>query len=182
MRIVTVRIEDNTEKINNIKQLEEAKRETSKCISDKIDEMQKEGFIQILAYIKYATQDYLDIVGTTEVINDVSWRYNRLNVSNISRSVRISADNNGVFIDFNYIGTIDCKNTPPRMEAKFKDDSIVITKSSRNGIRDLMRYWKTVKPEFQKEIDKVYKKKESNIKNDIENLKCLLNVAENFRV
>lgn len=182
MRIVTVRIEDNTEKIDDIKRLEETKREITECISDKIDEMQEEGFIQILAYIKCATEDYLDIVGVTKRINDVSWCHNRLDVSNMSGSVRICADKEGVFIDFNYTGTVNCKNTPPRMEAKFGDDNIVITKSSRNGIRDLMNYWGTVKPEFQKEINKAYEKKEISIKNDIKSLQYLLNVAENFRV
>ena len=40
MRIVTVRIEDNTSKINKVKELENEKYETIENISDKIDELQ----------------------------------------------------------------------------------------------------------------------------------------------
>lgn len=52
MRIVTVRIEDNTEKIENVKRLEKCRSEVIENISDKIDELQEEGFMKILAYVK----------------------------------------------------------------------------------------------------------------------------------
>ena len=129
MRIVTVRIEDNTEKIENVKRLEKCRNEVIEDISDKIDELQEEGFMQILAYIKCATEDYLGIVGETTKINNVSWLKNKLDVSNLTRSVRICADNSGVFIDFNYTGTPECKNTPPRMKADFVNDNIIISSS-----------------------------------------------------
>ena len=181
MRIVTVRIEDNTEKIENVKQLEKCRNEVIENISDKIDKLQEEGFMQILAYIKCATEDYLGIVGKTRTLNSVSWLENRLNVSTLTGSIRICADSNGVFIDFNYTGTVNCKNTPPRMEAKFKDDNIIICTSTRKGICDLMLYWDVIKPEFQKEIDKAYEKQSKIIKNDVDELQYLLKVAESFK-
>lgn len=181
MRIVTVRIEDNTEKIENVKQLEKCRNEVIDNISDKIDELQEEGFMQILAYIKCATEDYLGVVGKTTRINNVSWLENRLNVSNITHSIRIRANSDGVFIDFDYTGTVNCKNTPPRMEAKFKDDNIIICTSTRKGICDLMVHWNTIKPEFQKEIDRAYEKQRKVIKNDVDELQYLLSVAENFK-
>lgn len=182
MRIVTVRIEDNTEKINRVNELKEEKFETVENIADEIDRLQEEAFMSILAYVKCAYEDYVKIVGLTTPINSVSWRENRLDVSNISRSLRICIGKDGVFIDFNYTGTLNCKNTPPRMEANFKNDGIIITKSTREGIRDLMIMWDTIKPEFQKEIDKVYDKQVKSIKSDISNLEYLLKVAKEFRM
>lgn len=63
MRIVTVRIEDNSDKINEVKELENMKCEVIENITNKIDELQEEGFMQILAYIKCAYEDYVGIVG-----------------------------------------------------------------------------------------------------------------------
>ena len=105
MRIVTVRIEDNTDKINKVKELENEKYETIENISDKIDELQEEVFMQILAYVRCAYEDYIGIVGEITPINEVSWRENRLDVSNVTRSVRICVGKEGDFIDFNYTGT-----------------------------------------------------------------------------
>lgn len=181
MRIVTVRIEDNTEKINRIRELKDEKFETVKNISDEIDRLQEEAFMQILAYVKCAYEDYVNIVGLTTPINDVSWIENRFDVSNISRSLRICVRSGRIFIDFNYTGTLNCKNTPPRMEAKFNNDIIIIKESTREGIRDLMLMWDGIKPEFQKKIDKAYNKQVENIKSDIENLECLLKVAKKFK-
>lgn len=181
MRVVTVRIEDNTEKIENVKQLEKCRSKVIENISDKIDELQEEGFMQILAYIKCATEDYLGIVGETTKINNVSWLKNKLDVSNLTRSVRICADNSGVFIDFNYTGTPECKNTPPRMKADFVNGNIIISTSTRKGICDLMLRWDTIKPEFQNKIDEAYERKSKNIKNDVDELQFLLRVAENFK-
>lgn len=181
MRIVTVRIEDNTEKIENVKQLEKCRKEVIEDISDRIDELQEEGFMQILAYIKCATEDYLGIVGETTRINDVSWFKNQLDVSNLTRSVRICANNSGVFIDFNYIVTPEYKNTPPRMKAEFINDNIIISTSTRKGVCDLMLYWDTIKPEFQKKIDEAYEIKSKIIKKDVDELQYLLRVAENFK-
>lgn len=181
MRIVTVRIEDNTDKINKVKELENEKYETIENISDKIDELQEEAFMQILAYVRCAYEDYIGIVGEITPINEVSWRENRLDVSNITRSVRICVSKKGVFIDFNYTGTPNCGNTPPRMEAEFKNGNIIITKSTRNGICDLMRYWKEIKPRFQEEINKAYEKQTAKIKSDISSLEYLLKVAEEFK-
>ena len=181
MRIVTVRIEDNTDKINKVKELENEKYETIENISDKIDELQEEAFMQILAYVRCAYEDYIGIVGEITPINEVSWRENRLDVSNVTRSVRICVGKKGVFIDFNYAGTSNCGNTPSRMEAEFKNGSIIITESTRNGICDLMRYWKGIKPRFQEEIDKAYEKQTAKIKSDISSLEYLLKVAEEFK-
>lgn len=172
MRIVTVRIEDNINKIEELKELESKKLETEENILEEIDKLQEEGFMQILAYAKCAYEDYVAIVGEETY----------LNVYNISRSIRICVQKNGLFVDFNYSGTLNCQNTPPRMEAEFKDDDIIITKSTRDGIRDLMSYWKSIKPGFQEKIDKAYKSKKEKIKNETDKLEYLLEVAKNFRV
>lgn len=172
MRIVTVRIEDNINKIEELKELESKKLETEENILEEIDKLQEEGFMQILAYAKCAYEDYVAIVGEETY----------LNVYNISRSIRICVKKNSLFVDFNYSGTYNCQNTPPRMEAKFRDGDIIITKSTRNGIRDLMSYWKSIKPGFQEKIDKAYKSKKEKIKNETDKLEYLLEVAKNFRV
>lgn len=172
MRIVTVRIEDNINKIEELKELENKKLETEENILEEIDKLQEEGFMQILAYAKCAYEDYIAIVGEKTY----------LNVYNISRSIRICVQKNGLFVDFNYSGTLNCQNTPPRMEAKFRDGDIIITKSTRDGIRDLMSYWKSIKPGFQEKIDKAYKSKKEKIKNETDKLEYLLEVAKNFRV
>ena len=172
MRIVTVRIEDNINKIEELKKLENKKLETEENILEEIDKLQEEGFMQILAYAKCAYEDYIGIVGEETY----------LNVYNISRSIRICVKKNGLFVDFNYSGTYNCQNTPPRMEAKFRDGDIIITKSTRDGIRDLMSYWKSIKPGFQEKIDKDYKNKKEKIKNETDKLEYLLEVAKNFRV
>ena len=172
MRIVTVRIEDNSNKIEELKELENKKLETEENILEEIDKLQEEGFMQILAYAKCAYEDYVAIVGEETY----------LNVYNISRSIRICVKKNSLFVDFNYSGTYNCQNTPPRMEAKFRDGDIIITKSTRNGIRDLMSYWKSIKPGFQEKIDKAYKSKKEKIKNETDKLEYLLEVAKNFRV
>ena len=181
MRIVTVRIEDNTDKINEVKKLEKVKNDTIENISDKIDELQEEAFMKILAYVRCAYEDYIGIVGEITHINKVSWRENKLYVSNIGRSIIIRVVKDGVFVDFNYMGTPKCINTPPRMEAKFQGENIIITKSTRNGICDLMQSWKEIKPRFQEEIDKAYKKQTAKIKSDISSLEYLLKVAEEFK-
>ena len=181
MRIVTVRIEDNTDKVKEVKELENAKYEAVENISDRIDELQEEGFMQILAYVRCAYEDYIGIIGKTVKINSVLERENTLDVCNITRSLRICAHKDGIFIDFNYAGTLDCAKTPPRMEAKFKDGNIIITKSTRNGIRDLMNLWHTIKPEFQERIDYVYAIRVKKIKSDISELENLLKVAEQFK-
>lgn len=159
MRIVTVRIEDNSDKIKEI----EAMRNTSKEYLDEtayaIKELQEEGFMQILAYLKCAYEDYIGIVGEITPINKVVWRENYLDVSNRTGSLRICVRKHDVFIDFNYSGTPSCNYTPPRMEAVFKNNEIIITKSTQNGICDLMNHWRDIKPEFQKKINKAYEKK-----------------------
>lgn len=182
MRIVTVRIEDNINKIEELKELESKKLETEENILEEIDKLQEEGFMQILAYAKCAYEDYVAIVGERTYSNPTCWVENNLNVYNISRSIRICVKKNGLFVDFNYSGTYNCQNTPPRMEAKFRDGDIIITKSTRNGIRDLMSYWKSIKPGFQEKIDKAYKSKKEKIKNETDKLEYLLEVAKNFRV
>lgn len=182
MRIVTVRIEDNSNKIEELKELESKKLETEECILEEIDKLQEEGFMQILAYAKCAYEDYIAIVGERTYLNSSSWRENNLDISNISASIRICVRKNGVFIDFNYMGTPNCKNTPPRMEAKFRDGDIIIIKSTREGIRDLMCYWERIKPIFQEKIDEAYKKEKVKIKDETSKLEHLLEVAKNFRV
>ena len=172
MRIVTVRIEDNINKIKELKELEIKKLETEENILEEIDKLQEEGFMQILAYAKCAYEDYVSIVGEETY----------LNVYNISRSIRICVKKNGLFVDFNYQGTLNCQNTPSRIEAKFINDDIIITKSTRDGIRDLMISWKNIKPCFQEKIDKAYKSKKEEVKNEINKLEYLLEVAKNFRV
>lgn len=172
MRIVTVIIEDNINKIEELKELESKKLETEENILEEIDKLQEEGFMQILAYAKCAYEDYVAIVGEETY----------LNVYNISRSIRICVKKNGLFVDFNYSGISNCQNTPPRMEAKFRDGDIIITKSTRDGIRDLMSYWKSIKPGFQEKIDKAYKSKKEKIKNETDKLEYLLEVAKNFRL
>lgn len=67
------------------------------------------------------------------------------------------------------------------MEASFKNDNIIITNSTRQGICDLMNNWHTIKPEFQNEIDKAYKLKTKEIKSDVSSLEYLLKVAEQFK-
>ena len=175
MRIVTVRIEDNSNKIEELKKLKNKKAETEKSMLEEIDKLQEEGFMQILAYAKCAYEDYIGIVGERTYINSSSWRENNLDVSNLSRSVRICVQKNGLFIDFNYTGM-------PRMEAEFKDDDIIITKSTRDGIRDLMSCWKGIKPKFQEKIDKAYENQKVKIKNETDKLEYLLAIAKSFRV
>lgn len=182
MRIVTIRIEDNSGKIDNVKALESEKEKRKSQLLETIDRLQEDAFLQILAYVRCAYEDYVGIVGKTTKINEVSWMTNRLDVSNLNRSVSICADEEGVIIDFNYSGTLNCKDTPPRMEAKFGKDKIVITKSTRNGICDLMRYWKDIKPLFQEKIDKAYEKKLQEIKSERNDFEYLLNVAEQFKI
>ena len=63
MKIVIVRIEDNFCKINEVTKLEGFKQEVVENISNKIDELQEEGFLQILAYVKCAYEDYASIIG-----------------------------------------------------------------------------------------------------------------------
>lgn len=174
MKIVTVKIEDNSEKINNIRELKNIKYNTEKNIISKIDETQKEGFMQILAYIKCITEDYLSITGKSP--------YHRLSVSTSSHSVMVYSDCNHVFVDFDYSRTLQCKDAPPRMEASFINDNIIITKSTREGICDLMNYWEYIKPEFQKKIDKAYEEGKRSIKKDIDEMQYMLNVAEKFKV
>ena len=182
MKIVTVRIEDNSNKIEELKKLKNKKAETEKSMLEEIDKLQEEGFMQILAYVKCAYEDYIGIVGERTYINSSSWRENNLDVSNLSRSVRICVQKNSLFIDFNYTGTLNCQNTPPRMEAEFKDDDIIITKSTRNGIHDLMSCWKGIKPKFQEKIDKAYENQKVKIKNETDKLEYLLAIAKSFRV
>ena len=181
MKIVTVRIEDNSCKIDEVTNLENAKQEVIESTSDRIDELQKEGFLQILAYVKCAYEDYVGIVGKQTRINDVSWYVNRLDVSNTFGTIRICVKEEGAFIDFNYSGSLMKNNEPPRMKAKFKNNDIIVTRSTRQGICDLMNGWKDIKPEFQKEIDKAYKQKTTEIKSDISHLEYLLKVAEDFK-
>lgn len=182
MRIVTVRIEDNTDKINEIRELSKHKREIEDEITSELDKLQMEGFIQILAYIRCAYEDYIGIVGEITPINQHSWLENRLDVSNMAGTVRICANKNGVFIDFNYMGTLNCCNTPQRMEAIFTDDGIKITKSTRDGIRVLMQSWNSIKPRFQEEIDKVYERKEKEINKEIQAIAYTLEVAKKFKI
>lgn len=182
MRIVTVRIEDNSSKIEELKKLENKKAETEKNMLEEIDKLQEEGFMQILAYAKCAYEDYIGIVGERTYINSSSWRENNLDVSNSLRSIRICVQKNSLFIDFNYMGMLNCQNTPPRMEAEFKDDDIIITKSTRDGIRDLMSCWKDIKPKFQEKIDKAYENQKVKIKNETDKLEYLLAIAKSFRV
>ena len=182
MRIVTVRIEDNTDKIKKVKKLESKKYEFIENVSDKIDELQEEGFMQILAYVRCAYEDYIGIIEEVRELNERCFVKNTLNVYNFAKSVRICVGKERVIIDFDYAGTLNCRNTPPRMEAEFKNDSIIITKSTRQGICDLMKYWNSIKPEFQKTINKAYENKISEIKTETNNLVYLLQVAEEFKV
>lgn len=180
MKIVTVRIEDNFCKINEVTKLEDVKQEVIENISNKIDELQEEGFLQILAYVKCAYEDYASIVGKRRYVDDgTGWHVNLLDVSNVSGSIRICAREDSVFIDFNYNGLPT--EQPPRMRAKFKDNNIIITDSTRQGICDLMNRWKDIKPEFQKKIDKAYKQKTTEINSDISHLEYILKVAEDFK-
>ena len=181
MRIVTVRIEDNSDKINEVKELENMKHEVMENITTKIDELQEEGFMQILAYVKCAYEDYVGIVGKKRQISESCWHNNALDVSNVSRSIRICAGEAGCFIDFNYAGTLPCSKTPPRMVASFKNDNIIIMNPTRQGICDLMNNWQTIKPEFQIKIDKAYQAKAKEIKSDVSSLEHLLKVAEQFK-
>lgn len=181
MRIVTVRIEDNTNKIEELKELENKRLETEERLTEEIDRLQEEGFIQILAYIKCAYEDYVGIVGDRTYMNDSTWNENTLNVRTIGSSIMIKVRKDGVIIDFNYSGTLNCRNTPPRMKAEFRDGNIIITKSTRNGIRDLMMRWKDIKPMFQEKIDDAYKSKKALIKDKTGELEYLLEVAKNFR-
>lgn len=181
MRIVTVRIEDNSDKINEVKKLENMKYEVTGNIINKIDELQEEGFMQILAYIKCAYEDYVGIVGKKRQISESCWHNNTLDVSDVSGSIRICAGEAGCFIDFNYAGTLSCGKTPPRMVASFKNDNIIIKNSTRQGICDLMNDWQTIKPEFQIKIDNAYQAKTKEIKSDVNSLEYLLKVAEQFK-
>lgn len=173
MKIVTVRIENNDNIINEICELNNLKRETEGRITSQIDEYQQQGFLQILAYIKCLYEDYIKITGE---------RISILDVSNISRTLCICVKDCHVIIDFNYAGTPYCKNTPSRMEAKFINNSITVIKSSREGIQDLLNGWQYIKPEFQKEIEKTYEKKSKKIKKDVSELNYLLKVAKEFKV
>ena len=172
MRIITVRIEDNNNKINEIKELENEKNKMIETISKEIDMLQEEGFLQILLYIKCVYEDYLMIVCNN----------NALNISNIGRTVTIHVNHEGIFIDFNYMGSLNCINTPKRMKAIFKDGNIIITESTKNGIKDLMNEWKYIKTIFQEMIDKAYESRKKEIKNKIDEYKYLLKIAKEFKV
>lgn len=180
MKIAIVRIEDNFCKINEVTKLEGVKQEVIKNISNKIDKLQEEGFLQILAYVKCAYEDYASIVGKRRYVDDgTGLHVNLLDVSNVSRSIRICAREDSVFIDFNYNGLPI--EQPPRMRARFKDNNIIITDSTRQGICDLMNGWGDMKQKIQERIESVYKQKTAEIKSDISNLEHLLSVAEKFK-
>ncbi len=182
MKIIMVRIEDNSGKIEEIQTI---KNRTEEYINEKaktIKELQEECFMQILAYLKCAYEDYIGIVGETTPINEVSWRENRLDVSNVTRSVRICVRKHDVIIDFDYSGTFSCDHTPPRMEAVFKNNEIIITKSTPDGICDLMNRWENIKPEFQKKIDNAYDKKKKEFERKVSNADYMLKIAKEFRV
>lgn len=172
MRIITVRIEDNNNKINEIKELENKKNKILETISKEIDMLQEEGFLQILSYIKCAYEDYLMIVDNN----------NTLNISNIGRTIMIHVNHEGIFIDFNYMGSLNCRNTPRRMKAIFKDGNIIITESTKNGIKDLMNEWKYIKQIFQEKINKAYESRKKEIINNISECEYLLKVAKEFKV
>lgn len=182
MRIVTVRIEDNSDKIKEIETMRSTAKEYLNETAQTIKELQEEGFMQILAYLKCVYEDYIGIVGEITPINEVIWRENRLDVSNLTGSVRICIGKQGIFIDFNYSGTLSCNYTPPRMEAVFKNNEIIITKSTPNGICDLMNRWRDIKPEFQKKINKTFEKEKKEINMKISNADYTLKVAKEFKV
>lgn len=183
MRMVIVRIEDNREKINEINTLRENGFKVIDEVATELDKLQEEAFMQIAAYVKCAVDDYIGICGGAVTMCNKHWGYrNRLSVSCFDRTVMISADNDGMVIDFNYMGTLMCKNTPPRMKVDFKNDKIVIVESTRNGINDLMKYWKYLKPEFQKKIDEAYTRYKTEINNKVSDYEHLLNNAKSFKV
>ena len=182
MKIIMVRIEDNSGKIEEIQTIKNKTEEYLNKKTKTIKELQDECFMQILAYLKCVYEDYIGIVGETTPINEVSWIENRLDVSNVTRSVRICVRKHDAIIDFDYSGTLSSNCTPPRMEAIFKNDEIIIIKSTPNGICDLLNHWENIKPEFQKKIDKAYDKKKKEFERKVSNADYMLKVAKEFRV
>lgn len=182
MRMVIVRIEDNREKINEINILRENGFKVIDEVSTELDKLQEEAFMQIAAYVKCCVDDYIGIVGEKRVLNSYNRIENRLDVRNITGSVRISAGKNDMFIDFNYTGTLNCKNTPPRMYVNFEDDKIITVESTRNGINDLILNWKYLKPLFQEKINEAYDKHKTEIKTKVETYEYLLSNAKSFKV
>lgn len=179
-KCVLLNIEDNTAKIMQLKELEEHDRSVSMDLAEEIDQIQKKNFLKMLAYIKVMTDDYLSIVGEKRYISAASWIDNYFDVANFARTIRICANKGSVFIDFNYMGST--RVAPKRMTAVFRDGEIRITASSREGINDLMNGWPSVKPEFQKAIDKALSNRCHEIANNQEHMEYLLNNAKKFEV
>lgn len=173
MKIAIVRIEDNTAKIEELKALEEELNIKNKRLSEKLDDLHREIFMQILAYIKCATEDYYSIGDTGH----------RLSVyDGYSRTVNIQADLKSVYIDFNYMGTRNVREQPDRMIARFSDNNIQILKSSKKGIHDLLHNWAEIKPEFQKKIDKAIENRSKKAKSETAELEYMLETVKKFKV
>lgn len=182
MRIVTVRIEDNTDKIHEIQTMRKSAAAQNEALQNDIKRAQEEAFLQILAYVRCATEDYIGIVGEVTPINSVSWVKNYLRVSACSRSVFINANSKEVVIGFDFSGTPYCKNTPQDMKARFNNDHIEIIESTERGIHELIRHWKYLKPEFQKEIDRAYFKQKNNLQESVSGKQYILDTAKNFNL
>ena len=161
-KIVTVRIKDNTEKINELKALEteasKAKEETTKTI----DDLQRKSLIQMLAYIKCAYEDWFEIMGDAP-----------LYVCNLSRSVCVSARKSGINIQHNFAWSV---------EADYENGNIRVLNSTRQGIDALMKAWGKIKFELQEKIDKAYRNKCKTIESELSELASMVYVAKNFEI
>ena len=165
MKIITVRVEDNTEKIKEVQKSNAEKLQQKAEMMPQIEALQKEKFAQILAYIKCMYEDFISLDNS-----------NRMSINRFTVCIRIVAHH--VYIDFNYSGTPNCKNTPPRMEAVFHKDNIEILSCSYEG----MIYWSHIKPMFQRMIEEEYERVIITNQKEIAKWQHMKAVAENFQV
>lgn len=170
MKILAIRINDNTAKIEKVRESNKEMHKKESELNLQIQELQNEKFLEILIYIKCIYEDYIRMTGNTS-----------FNIS-LHGTVVIMITNNHVYIDFNYMGTPECINTPKRMEARFDANGVQIISSTAKGINDLMERWKYIKPLFQEKINVEYEKIIKQNHMHISTLEYMKQVAENFTV
>lgn len=164
MKIIMVRVEDNTERIQAVQKSNEETLQRKIEMVSQIEALQKEKFVQMLAYIKCMYEDFISL--------DQS---HTMSVNKYVVCIRIVQ--NHVYISFN-----GGRSMPARMEAVFHEDNIEILSCSYEGINELMIYWSDIKPMFQRMIEE--KCEQVIIKNQKENEKWqyMKEMAENFQV
>lgn len=175
IKILTVRVENNSAVISDMKELRKSTKEYIEENSIEVDSIQQENLLKILTYIKCIYDDYVQVSGGYE---------NALNkaLSVRSSSIEIRAINNKCVVFFDYSGTPYCKNTPKRIEASFVNNEVKILQSTQQGITDLCLRWKECKPKFKKQLDDEIERMTSTIIKNMETVKYNKEIAMKFEV